>query len=110
MTWKSHLGSGTPIEDFQLDGAGAIELIDLRRESQVKGAFGQRGFACVPPDAFTDGVAIGDPKFGVAIVLPHSFGGTMKSEFAGKKLDGRIAHAGLLELAQLGHAFERQIV
>src|SRR5438270_9733758 len=100
MPWKSHLGSGTPIEDFQLHGAGAVELVELRREGQIKTTFRQRGFARIPPDAFADGVAIGYPEFGVLLFVSHPFGRTMKGEFAGKKLDGRIADAGLLELAQ----------
>src|SRR5712671_1729893 len=109
IAWKSHLRSRTPIENFQLHGAGAVELVELRREGQVKASFRQRGFARIPPDAFADGIAIGDPKFGVAIVLPHPFGRTVKGEVADEKLGGRIADAGLLELAQFGQTLQREI-
>ena len=100
----------SPIEDFQLHGAAAVVVVDLRGEGEVE-AGRERGFIPgAPPDGLVSGGAVGDPQFEVLLLRAHALRRALLGQVAGEELDGRIPLAGRPQLVQGGQTFQGDVV
>ena len=80
-----------PVQEFQLNGLLAIEIIDLGHEGQIKLSIRQGILTGIPPNRFKGGRPIGHPHFDVLFFGTHPQGGPGLFHVAGVKLHRRIA-------------------
>ena len=83
--------TGSPIQNFQLDGATAVELVDLRLKRQIEPTDWQRGFTVPPPNRFTDGRAVAHPHFDMLFLHAHAPERTRMGKISRAKLDRYVA-------------------
>src|ERR1044071_6236698 len=81
--------SFAPIEHFELNGAGAVEFVDLRHEGEIKSTVWQRPIADPPDHGFAGGDPVGDPEPGVLFFLAHSLTRPLLGDIAQEQLHGR---------------------
>src|SRR6185437_8182283 len=99
-----------PVEDFELDRAFAVVLIDLRGEGEVEFADGKRAVAGAPPDRFVRAGAVGDPHFNVLLFGADALQGALMGQAAGAELHGGISLAGWTQAVEFGEACQGDFV
>src|SRR4051812_14485838 len=84
----------SPVEDFQLHGSSAVELIDLWSEGEIETSDRQRAITRAPPDRFVSRGAVSHPHLHVSLVGANPLQRTAMSQIARAELDRRIPLSG----------------
>jgi hypothetical protein len=100
----------SPIQNFQLHRAAAIELVDLRRERQIKFPDRQRLVAAIPPNRLVRHDTVGHPKFDVLFVRTDALERTRVGEIARAELHAGIPLPRRFQTRQLVQHFKIHFV